>query len=102
SCTIQSNQVVAAADMPAIDENLRHCGPPAGAALRILTFGGAMRCVDLLKRHALGGQDVPGPLAKRAPRLSIDFDFGHLRHLCDGMSDHFPGVASAFSPHGCH
>src|SRR5258708_6839377 len=85
--------------MLAVDEDLRHRGPPAGAASRLLTHRGAVWGIDFLKLHLLGGQDMHRPLAERAPGLSIDFDLRHLSHLCDGMSDHSRGAARATWPH---
>ena len=73
---IERHQIVAAADMPAVDEDLRHGGPSAGAADRFLALGRAVRSVDLTERHTLGGQQADGAGAVRAPRLGVDLDRG--------------------------
>src|SRR2546423_1794577 len=49
----QGHQFVAAADVPAVDEDLRHCPLPAGPADRLLALGRAVWCVDLPESHTL-------------------------------------------------
>ena len=41
----------------------------------------------------LGGQDVNGALAIRAPGLGVDFDLRHMGHLCRRMSDQTRPIA---------
>src|SRR6478609_2965581 len=77
SGAVERHQLVAAADMPAADENLRHRGASARAADRLLALGGAMRRVDLAERHVLAAEQVHGARAVGTPWLSVDFDLGH-------------------------
>src|ERR1700722_13478843 len=77
--SVQRHEIVAAANVPVINENLRHRGSSAGAAFGLLAGGRAMRGVDLLKSHLLRGQNVDRALAEWAPGLGIDFDIGHLK-----------------------
>src|SRR5690242_2932153 len=68
---VERDKVVAAADMAAADEDLRHGGAPPGAPRGLLAFGRAMRRVDLAEARALGGEQAHGAGAVRAPGLGI-------------------------------
>jgi hypothetical protein len=57
---VERRQIVAATDVPAVDEDLRHRGASAGAADRLLTLGRAVRGIDLAERGTLAGEQADG------------------------------------------
>ena len=78
---VQRHQVVAAADMPTADEDLRHCGAAAGAPCRLGAGRRSVRRVDLVEGDALAAEQVDGTFAEWAPGLGVDLDFRHCGHL---------------------
>jgi hypothetical protein len=72
--TVQRNKVIAAADMSAVDEDLRHSGLPPRTANRRRALGRSMRGINLPEYHALACQDADRASTVGAPGLGIDFD----------------------------
>ena len=76
----QGMQVVAAADMHAADEYLRHRHRARRALHHGLPFG-ASRHIDFLEVDALAFQQSLGRMAIGAPAGGINFNGGHVRAL---------------------
>ena len=75
---IQSIKIIAATDMLAIDEDLRHRAPPACPLHHDFALGGICDNVDLLEGNALAAKKLFCPAAITTKRRTIDFDFGHV------------------------
>src|ERR1019366_8651022 len=71
---VQRHQLVAAANMPPADEDLRHRAAPTGAAGRFRTLRRAVRRVDLAEGGALLRQQVDGTSAVWTPGLGVNID----------------------------
>src|SRR5579863_2087189 len=74
---IQGGEVVEAADMLAVDEDLRHASAPAGASQHLVALGRVFHDVDVDVRDALLLEQALGPRTIGAEHRAVDFDAGH-------------------------
>src|SRR5215469_14355855 len=78
---VERRHVVAAADMLAVDKDLRHRGAAAGALYHLATPRRFFVDIELCEGHTLAPEQRLGPRAIGAPHRRVDLDFGHRRDL---------------------
>src|SRR5690606_20612035 len=78
---IERGEVVAAADMPSVDEDLRHGAAPVRACDHRVEARAIHRYVDFAEIGALAVEQHLGARAIGAEGLGIDFDLGHAAIL---------------------
>src|SRR3546814_7742750 len=74
---VERRKVVAAADMPAVDEDLRHGAPPAGAPDHRVEAVAIHRHIDFAIGRALAVEQPLRPRAIGAEKFRINFDRCH-------------------------
>ena len=70
-------EIVAAADVLAVDEDLRHAGAAARALQHLLALGAVLDDVKINVFHALAVQQALRPRAIGAEESTVDLNAGH-------------------------